>query len=227
MQPADSHVINRFIDRLIESNRQSEAIQLASEYVSIHPLAPETYYRLANLYWSSGDRENTINALTDALRFDLNSDSFAYRYQSARLEYLQGNYSTAAKIIDDLVAEQPDDFAGLYLAGLIYSAQGDRLKAEKFLSSAIERNPEHLYVHVSLAAAYLKQNKYLQAAGEYQRAGILAADPSDYLNLLAGVYNQMGETCKETETLRINNLTGQGAVNLETEFQRMNAKCSH
>lgn len=225
-QPAASHVLNQAIDRLIAADRRSDAIQLASEYVDIHPNSPGTYYRLANLHWSSGNRQGTIQALSDALTYDQQVDSSNYRYQTARLLYLQTNYPAAALVIEDLLNENTSDFAVLFLAGQIFYAQEDYPKAEQLLLSALEQNPKHLHAHLALAATYLVQSKTSQAAHEYQQASILAFDPSSYLDLLADVYRQMGEECKEQEALRIVELVRQKQVDLVREFQNMNLKCS-
>ncbi len=225
-QPVNYDVINRTIDRLIESDRRSDAIRLADEYVHIHPNATGTYYRLANLHWGNGNRQETIQALANALAYDPEVDSVNYRYQTARLEYLQMNFTAAAVSIDDLLDENPSDFAVQFLAGQIYSAKEDYLKAEQHLIMALEQNPKHLHAHLTLAMTYLEQNKYLQAASEYQQASLLASDPSSYLNLLAATYNQAGEHCKENETLRILELANQGQVDLVTEFQNLVIKCS-
>lgn len=225
-QPKNNDVLNQTIDRLIESVRQSDAIRLADEYVRIHPNAPGTYYRLANLHWSNGNRQETIQALADALVYDPEVDSFKYRYQTARLEYLQKDFTAAALGIDDLLDENPSDFAVQYLAGQIYSAKQDYLKAEQHLLMALEQNPKHLHAHLALAMTYLEQSKYSQAAREYQQASLLASDPSSYLNLLAATYQRAGEQCKQTETLRILELANQGQVDLITEFQNLVIKCS-
>lgn len=217
---------NRFVDQLSGSGDAAGAISLGNAYAQLKPQSPQTYYRLANLYWATGQRANTVQALEQALRYDTQTQASQYRYQRARLNYLKGDHHQAAEDLEAYLSLQPDDQAALFLAGQVYLALDLPDKAESVLLAAIDLDERHYWSHAYLATAYREQGKLAAAAQQQRLASQLTPDPAASLELLAGIYHQMGAACLETETRSLLSQVATGEPPaLPDAFNRMDAVC--
>jgi predicted Zn-dependent protease len=225
-QPGNNQLINQFIDKLLEKQRSDDAIQLAKEYLLLVPDSPGTYYRLANLLWNLGDREGTIAALSNALKYDPDINSLNYNYQVARMEYLRNNFHQSEIILNKILEQHPDHFPSLYMAGQVALEQHKPSEAISYFLKAVGENPNHIWSHKQLAEAYLLTGQLEQAVDEYKSASILSIDPIDLLKTIAATYQKMGSLCHQEEVQKIAIMIEKGTnPNLKSDYERIDQLC--
>ena len=86
----------------------------------------------------------------DRIQEAINSDFLI----KAVSEYDAGAYDSAAKILSELLARDPDNDAACYYNGLVLQKKGDVEKAEIYLKKAVELDPTNYWYRYSLAQLY-------------------------------------------------------------------------
>ncbi len=87
------------------------------------------------------------------------------------------------KTIDELIAQQPEHYRVIFLAGLVSGMTNQLSEAEKSFRQVIELSPQHFGAHENLGLCLFKQNKLEEAEWAYTEA--LKINPESYSVLRA------------------------------------------
>jgi len=82
----------------------------------------------------------------------------------------QGQLSDAERLYRSALAQQPTNFDGLYLLGLLTMQKGDVAEAVKLTSAALDRNPQSFDALSLLGTLMLTLNRFDEALGFFDRA---------------------------------------------------------
>ncbi len=92
---------------------------------------------------------------------------FKELYESAQRAVANQNYTSAAQLLETLVAQDPDYTNAWNYLGWIYNRLRKYDKAEDSLKKAIEVNPRDLLAYNNLGQAYAYQKRYDEAIPQY------------------------------------------------------------
>src|SRR5205814_1500534 len=92
---------------------------------------------------------------------------FKELYESAQRAVANQNYTSAAQLLETLVAQDPDYTNAWNYLGWIYNRLHKYDKAEDSLKKAIEVNPRDVFAYNNLGQAYAYQKRYDQAIPQY------------------------------------------------------------
>src|SRR5947207_11844709 len=104
------------------------------------------------------------------------------------LEY--ENYSTARRILSQLVKSQPGDAMNYYYLGIVYCNLGKVDSARSVFTAGTQADPKSIYNYVGLGRTYLEQNNVQQATQNFDKAKSLTSqkDITQY-KLIADAYS--------------------------------------
>jgi len=100
---------------------------------------------------------------------------FAVRLKDATAYFENGQAAQAVRLLEELVAEKPDDTALLAYLGQAYVVAGRALDGTRTLERVVARDPARVDAWVRLASGYLDQERYPQARAALDRALALNA----------------------------------------------------
>lgn len=100
------------------------------------------------------------------------------RFLSALRAYKTQQYAAAEKQLEPLVEEAPENFEVNELLGLVWVAQDDQAKANRFLSRAVQLKPNLTEVRTALATNLLALHRAHEAEIQFKKA--VELDPRGY-----------------------------------------------
>ena len=112
---------------------------------------------------------------SDSQRIDSGSDQ---RFLSALRAYKAQQYAAAQKQLQALVQTAPGSFEINELLGLVYVAQGEQAKANRFLAEAVRLNPNLTEARTALATNLLALHRMDEAEIQFKKA--VELKPHDY-----------------------------------------------
>jgi tetratricopeptide (TPR) repeat protein len=220
-------VVGRYVEMLLLQGHQLDALNLLEAFVTLHETDVSAQFRLADVYWSMGDKANTILALERALASTPNCDTLQCSYASARVAYLRGDYSSAIVRLETLTRSSPDYWSGWYLLGQVHLAVNEAQQAVPALQKAIELNPSHSWSHYYLASAYTVDDRLADAAAELRRASELSPTTTFFVSALIDIYRRMGESCLEYKTKELSTRLEKGISDLHQAYADIISECEH
>lgn len=90
--------------------------------------------------------------------------------KAASNEFGAGNYTQAAKLLDQYLRSNSKDDEGWNMLGVAYLKTGEATEARKAIQKAVKLKPENSLYRVNLAQAYLSNNDPFSALKEGERA---------------------------------------------------------
>ena len=115
------------------------------------------------------------------------------RFLSALRAYKAQQYEAAQKQLEPLVETAPDSFQINELLGLVYVAQGEQAKANRFLAKAVRLNPTVTEARTALATNLLALQRADEAEIHFRKAVELNPRAYDTNNNLGEFYIRLGE----------------------------------
>ncbi|SCK61399.1 Tetratricopeptide repeat-containing protein [Streptomyces sp. AmelKG-E11A] len=105
----------------------------------------------------------------------------AERWERAQMFFDAKEYLTAARILDGLVAEAPEQVAPRLLLARAYYHSARLGRAEEQLKAVLERDPVESYARLMLGRTLERQGRDAEAAGHLRMAAAFAGDfgPTD------------------------------------------------
>lgn len=225
------HCTNELAHAFYQGGFHEEAIEILEIYLQQSPQNAAAHYQLATMSWGSGDREKTVRAIENALRYDQATTSYKYRYHEARLAYLTRDFRLARSLLTVVTEDFPDKFSATYLLGLTYEHLGELDDAEVALNSAIKLDASHPGARASLARVYQVQQKSDQALAQY-RAAIEATTSNSrravFLVELIDIYASLNDACRKAETENLlNQLSVQSGLNIRSGLAAIDRRCGN
>ena len=196
-----------------QNPQSGEMLQAAiKEYETIAKLKPndvETHLLLGQLYGLAHDSAKAEAEFKAAQKIDPNSEEVVLSI--ARLYSEQGDLAHAAKVIEDVPADDRSARMDFALAG-IYDQLKQPKNAVKAYRAAVDEDPDNADARRGLAAALAASGQMDEAAKVY--AQILGSDPQDAQALIRqadiqrqqGHYEQALATLKKAATLVSDNV---------------------
>ena len=114
------------------------------------------------------------------------------QFLSALQAYKSQEYATAQKQLEALVQKNAGNFEINELLGLVYVAQGEQEKANRFLAKAVQIRPNLTEARTRLGTNFLALNQNDQAAIQFKKAVQLAPHDYDANHNLGEFYIQTG-----------------------------------
>lgn len=105
--------------------------------------------------------------------------SLADRYDRARLFFEAGDHAGAAKILDSITVEAPENTAALELLARAYYHSAQLTRAEERARELIDREPDNAYARLVLGRALQRQGRHVEAKPHLRMVAVM----SDYLAL--------------------------------------------
>jgi tetratricopeptide (TPR) repeat protein len=115
------------------------------------------------------------------------------RFLSALRAYKAQQYAAAQTQLEVLVRTAPGSFEINELLGLIYVAQGDQTKANRFLAKAVRLNPNLTEARTALATNLLALHRSDEAEIQFKKAVELKPDGYDANHNLGEFYIESGK----------------------------------
>ena len=100
----------------------------------------------------------------------------AERWERAGFFFDAKEYTTAARILDGLVAEVPEQVAPRLLLARAYYHSAQLLRAESELRVIVERDPVEHYARLMLGRTLERQGRHEEAGPHLRLASALAGD---------------------------------------------------
>lgn len=115
------------------------------------------------------------------------------RFLSALRAYKAQKYDAAQKQLEELVQAAPASFEVNELLGLVYVAQGEQVKANRFLAKAVRLHPNITEARTALATNLLALGRGDEAEAQFKK--LVELNPRDYNanHNLAEFYIQTGK----------------------------------
>jgi predicted Zn-dependent protease len=122
--------------------------------------------------------------------------------------YLQhGNSAEAIKFTREQLQQKPNDASLLYVLGQGLLASGAQpgqpafLEAQASLEKSVQLNPKLCLPHVSLGSIYLREERYADAAVQFEAARAIDPTENSAYSHLAVAYRHLGKPEKAKEVL--------------------------
>ncbi|MFF6860928.1 MULTISPECIES: tetratricopeptide repeat protein [Streptomyces] len=103
----------------------------------------------------------------------------AERWERARLFFDAKDYAAAARVLDGLVAEVPEQTGPRLLLGRSYYHSAQLRRAEAELRIVVERDPVEHYARLMLGRTLERQGRQEEADAQLRIASALAGDFAD------------------------------------------------
>lgn len=160
---------------------------------------PEKFTRqLEDLYRQAWVKKGYVLPVIDSVNSDLINDeenNTQFTQLMDAKNYLEtGMVNEAEKIVQEVLAQDPDHLEALFLSGTIEKEKGDHERAVEILSRVVKRNPEFLNARLNLGAALMESRSFDEAEVQFKK--VLDKEPDNFIAL-----NNMGNVCKETNRL--------------------------
>jgi len=151
------------------------------------PAARSTWYELANLFLDVDNSQYALKALQKALSLESGSLSNV-------------KISEAPDILENILAKRPNDIELQHFLSRLYLILGNSESAKQHLEEIKKLEPANKDIHTELGKIYEKEEKYEEAAKEYQEAVKLGSADTSVLERVADKYLEDKEIEKFIET---------------------------
>jgi tetratricopeptide (TPR) repeat protein len=173
----------------LTQRRASDALQQASEILSLRPNDPRARMLHAVALFSSGDR---ISARTELTRLIADFPQYTEpRLELGLLALSEKKYTEAREIFEKLGGKDPRAVSGLAATS---SSEHQFAKAIELLNGALQKSPDSLMLREQLANTAVAAGQYDLAISEYRKL-LTSASKSALLRVRLGeVYDLKGDS---------------------------------
>ncbi len=152
---------------LMLTNRAPEAEPFLKVVAEQTPTA-EGKFLLADYYMRIGRAEQAREALTPLTQ---DNDAFVgASLRLARLEASSGKNAEAHRLLDAVLAREPNNTEALVTRGRLFLIENNTANALTVLQKAVEANPLSIHAHLSLARTYAARGQFKEATSAYNEA---------------------------------------------------------
>jgi tetratricopeptide (TPR) repeat protein len=167
--PGDWHSLAGAVEILRDMGRDQEALDEYEKLISESPLEPHFWTGKASVLMDLGRFDEAIVTFGKASAHEVSS---VPKNGRATAYKLAGNFRRALQLYDEVIAEYPNDSAGLCGRAEVFRAEGDLQAALDAYELAIERNP-FIAVPVSGKVEVLKElGRYSEATALLRAATV-------------------------------------------------------
>lgn len=187
-----------------ERNGETEAaLKVNAEARQAAPKFPLLDYQHAWIYYHNRDWENAIIQMKEFLKKYPRQKERAYQVKMmlSNVYVQQGDIGKGEEILEEMLAEDPQNPSINNDLGYLYADQGKNLeKAEKMIRIALKSDPNNMAYLDSMGWVLFKLKKYEEAQEYLEKASKQpGGDDSTILDHLADCYHKLNKTKKATE----------------------------
>ena len=188
-RPDDPRLVLNLVDALTRLRRFGDARRELEDFLARNADAPDVRLRLIEVLSSEGAWSEMLQACAEGIRRrpDRAGDI------EARVLALAADPSAAKKSNDLLQPGEKDDFALLYLRGLLATASGQADRAEALLRRAVDADARFVPARMALAEIYLKSDRYDEALTVAARADADRPEDARLERVLGQVYDRLDD----------------------------------
>ncbi|MFH1108755.1 MAG: tetratricopeptide repeat protein [Planctomycetota bacterium] len=188
-RPDDPRLVLNLVDALTRLRRFGDARGELEDFLARNADAPDVRLRLIEVLSSEGAWSETLEACAEGIR---RGPDRAADFE-ARIAALAADPRAAKKSNDLLQPGEKDDFALLYLRGLLATAVGQADRAEALLRRAVDADARFVPARVALAEIYLKSDRYDEALTVAARADADRPEDARLERVLGQVYDRLDD----------------------------------
>ena len=166
-QSGNRVVYRLLVDALMRSGRIDEAEQVLTEALEVDPHFTRARIGVAEMWGQQGRHREAVE-LIDQAPEDAFEDVELRKRLAIEL-HRSGDLERSLEVLDSVLRDQPDYFAGLYLRVVILSSLGRVEDAIAMGNRLVDRYPESLEVAALLAGLFERQSRISEAAAELGR----------------------------------------------------------
>lgn len=168
--------------------------------ISSRELAEE-YFNLGNAFFELGRYQDSFDYYSRAIR--LSDDIPAAGYNLARLHEQRGEYAQAVRVLEDLLAEDPDN--GLYreTRAFVRFQQGQRAAAREEYAELIAEYPARVRLRYNLGVLELDADNENRAYRVLSEGVDLAEEDTEYRWVLAEAAYRSNREAEALEHLEV------------------------
>ena len=206
LDPADENNYLDFASLCVDHRQFEDGMKVIALGLQLHPESERLIFM-----------RGILNALED--KNDLAEKDFQHAAQLAPKRNLgavglgavylqQGNSGEAIEVTRRQLKQKADDPALLYLLGeaLIASgaqpAQSSWEEAQRSLEESVKLSPDLCLPHISLGSMYLREDRFADAAVQFELARSIDPTENSAYSHLAVAYRHLGQTGKSNEILK-------------------------
>ena len=196
-RPDEPRLVLNLADALTRLGRFDDARRELEGFLARNGDAHDVRLRLVDVLASQGEWTEVLNVCADGVRRqpDRTADF------EARILTLAGDERTA-KRLNDLEVAEGDDFARLYLRGLLATGRGHPDRAELLFRRAVDANAAFVSARVALAEIHFKECRYDKALEAAARADADRPEDARLEKLLGRVYDRLDDVEKAEQHYR-------------------------
>lgn len=161
MRPQNSWLLSLLVEAQLRSDQVAEAERTLEDLLRADPSEARARLTLADLQQKRGDLRaaaETLRAAPPEVMEDLD-----YRRRLGFALYRVGELAASLEVVDSVLRDEPGDFGGLYLKGLVNAAEGHHERASSLLRQLVAQRPESLELGL-LAARVLERQQATEEA---------------------------------------------------------------
>lgn len=169
-QSGNRVVYRLLVDALMRSGRIDEAEKVLAEALELDPHFTRARIGVAEMLGQQGRHREAVELIDQAPEEAY--EDVELRKRLAIELHRSGDLNRSLEVLDSVLRDQPDYFAGLYLKVVILSSLGRVDEAVTMGNRLVERYPESLEIAALLAGLLERQARTAEAAEELSRIEI-------------------------------------------------------
>lgn len=187
-RPDEPRLVLNLVDALTRLRRFGDARRELEGFLARNSDAHDVRLRLVDVLFSLGAWPDLLNVCADGVR---RQPDRAAEFE-ARILALAADEGAARKL-NDLEVSEGDDFALLYLRGILTTRSGPPERAELLFRRAVDANAAFVPARVALAEIYFKGYRYHDALKAAARADVDRPEDARLERLLGRVYDRLDD----------------------------------
>ena len=161
LRPGNSWLLSLLVEAQLRSDQVVAAEKSLEDLLRADPGEARARLTLADLQQKRGDMRAAAATLRSAPPEVM--EDLDYRRRLGFALYRVGELEASLDVVDTVLRDEPDDFGGLYLKGLIHAAEGHHERASTLLRQLVAKRPRSLELAL-LAARVLERQQATEDA---------------------------------------------------------------
>jgi tetratricopeptide (TPR) repeat protein len=205
LDPNDENNYVDFASLCIDHHAFEDGMKVITLGLHLHPDSERLTFMRGILDASKGDVDLAEKDFEDAARFAPQRDLGAVGLGALSLQ--KGNSGEAIKVIRRQLIQKPMDPSLLYMLGKALITSGSQpgqpsyAEAQQVLEKSVTLNPNLCLPHISLGSIYLQEDRFAEAAAQFEAARSIDPNENSAYSHLAVAYRHLGQAEKAKEIL--------------------------
>ena len=205
LDPKDENNYVDFASLCIDHHAFEDGMKVIAVGLQLHPKSERLTFMRGILDASEGNVDLAERDFEEAARLAPQLDLGAVGLGAVSLQ--RGNSGEAIKVIRRQLSQKPNDPTLLYMLGEASITAGSQpgqpsyAEAQRDLEKSVSLNPSLCLPHVSLGSIYLQEDRFADAAVQFEAARAIDPNENSAYSHLAVAYRHLGQPEKAKEAL--------------------------